>query len=149
MKKRINQLNLYDTLTYKLDKLHRHISRLREHSYLTRTGLPMSEGRCLASIGFMGDLSVRELAERANLHSGQVSRTAQSLVEKGLVKKVTSVEDAREVRLSLTDAGGEVWQRVSETIGHHNAEFFSSLTSEERDEFSRLLSKLIEASAKS
>lgn len=144
MRKRIpGDSDLFDTITYKLDTLHRTISLLREHSYITRTGLSMSEGRCLATIGSIGVVNLRDLAQRANLHPGQASRTVQALVQRGLATKKASPTDAREVQLTLTKDGIKVWQLVTETIDLHNAEFFASLTDKERLEFSRMLSKLI------
>ena len=61
--RRVNEIvpivmKLFETLIYKVDTMHRQISRLREHSYLTFRGLPMSGGRCLAAIGSMSDFSV-------------------------------------------------------------------------------------------
>lgn len=144
MSKRIpTNSELFDTITYKLDTLHRTISLRREHSYITRTGLSMSEGRCLATIGSIGVVNLRDLAGRANLHPGQASRTVQALVARGLAAKKTNITDAREVQLSLTKEGAKAWQQVTETIDLHNAEFFGSLTDKERQEFSRMLSKLI------
>jgi DNA-binding MarR family transcriptional regulator len=103
----------------------------------------MSEGRCLASIGSFAPLSIVDLAQRANLHKGQASRAAQSLVDRGLVSKQVSPDDGRGVVLTLTRRGELAWQRVMRVVANRNDELVGCLTATERRQLSTLLDRLI------
>ena len=67
------------TLTYRLHQLHKLTDMDSQSVYPERTGLSMSDGRCLTTIGTFEPLSVKELADKANLNKGQASRAAQAL----------------------------------------------------------------------
>ena len=86
-------LQLDRTLTYRLHQLHKLTDADSQSVYPERTGLSMSDGRCLTTVGTFEPLSVKELAIKANLNKGQASRAAQALVDQGLVLKVDHPED--------------------------------------------------------
>eukprot|EP01034_Spumella_vulgaris_P029464 gene29464-36524_t len=98
------------TLTYRLHQLHKLTDADSQAVYPERTGLSMSDGRCLTTIGTFEPLSVKELAEKANLNKGQASRGAQALVDQGLVLKEDHPGDGRGVVLTLTPAGSQVFK---------------------------------------
>ena len=132
------------TLTHRLHTLHKLSDRVSQAAYPAAAGLSMSEGRCLAAIGAHAPLSVRALAEAANLDKAQASRAAQALVDAGLVVKVAHDRDARGVVLSLTDAGRARWRRVMALIERRNTEIFGVLSDDERSWFGDMLDRLIE-----
>jgi len=135
---------LHRTLTHRLHTLHKLTDRASQAAYLTATGLPLGEGRCLAAIGAFAPLSVVELADRANLNKGQASRAAQSLVDQGLVAKTANAADARGVELTLTRKGRTVWRRVMAVIERRNEEIFGGLDADGRALLGDLLDRLIE-----
>ncbi len=147
-RKKRADVELGDALTYKLYRVHKQIDRISQTSYLEGSGLPLSEGRCLATIGTFGPFTLRELAERANLHAGQASRAAQKLFDKGLITKVQSASDARELRITLTEKGTTIWHKVMGVIHDHNTSVFACLSDAERDALSTILSKVIDATAR-
>lgn len=135
--------NLGGTVTFRLHTLAKLTDRVSQQAYVTETGLPLGEGRCLSAIGSFRPLSVIDLAARANLDKGQASRAAQSLVFQGLVRKQASTIDGRGVVLTLTAKGERLWQRVMDLVERRNAEITACLSAAERAQLDRLLDRLV------
>ncbi len=131
-------------LTYRLHRLHKLTDLESQREYPTATGLTISDGRCLGAIGAFGPMSIKDLAQMANLNKGQASRAAQSLVEQGLVSKQGVAEDGRGVSLSLTGQGQRTWQKTMDMIAKRNHEIFGCLSQLEEQQFSLLLDRLLE-----
>ncbi len=131
-------------LTYRLHRLHKLTDRESEAAYLDEVGLPLGEGRCLAAAGAFAPLSVNDLARRANLTKARASRAAQSLVDRGLVRKRPSDADGRGVVLTLTPEGEALWTRVMDLIARQNERIFGGLAAAEQAELGRLLDLLID-----
>jgi DNA-binding MarR family transcriptional regulator len=135
--------NLGGTVTFRLHTLAKLTDRVSQQAYVTETGLPLGEGRCLSAVGSFRPLSVIDLAARANLDKGQASRAAQSLVDQGLVRKQASAIDGRGVVLTLTAKGERLWQRVMDLVERRNAEITACLSAPERAQLDRLLDRLV------
>jgi len=132
------------SLTYRLHQLHKITDLESQQSYVDAVGLSLSDGRCLATIGSFGPLSVNELAAQSNLNKSQASRAAQFLVERGLVEKVGHPEDGRGVLLSLTAAGRRLWLRTIRMVEERNAQIFGCLSAREQAVLSDMFDRLIE-----
>lgn len=131
------------TLTYRLHQLHKLTDADSQSAYPEQTGLSMSDGRCLTTIGTFEPLSVKELAEKANLNKGQASRAAQALVDQGLVLKVDHPGDGRGVVLTLTPMGRLIFERAMAMIAQRNDQIFGCLTPQEQATLSTMLDRLI------
>ncbi len=103
-------------LTYRLHRAARCADRDAGAAYAEACGLGVSEGRCLVAIGAFEPLSLVDLARAANQDKGHASRSAQALVDRGLVAKEASASDARGVVLRLTRAGRPVHARAMKMI---------------------------------
>lgn len=131
-------------LTYRLHVLNKITDRDTNRAYLEDCGIPLGEARCLAAIGRYAPLSVNDLARTANLNKGQASRSAQALVDRGLVEKALSASDGRGVVLTPTAAGMTQYQRVVDLIARRNDEIFGCLDAEEQRALGAMLDRLIE-----
>ncbi len=134
------------TLSYRLHLLHKLTDMDSQHAYLREAGLSLSDGRCLATIGTFEPLSVKDLAQRANLDKGQASRAAQALVDQGLVCKQHDKADARGVVLTLTDAGRAAFERTMALVRRRNQQIFGCLSEAEQQTLSTLFDRLIDHS---
>ena len=134
-----------ETLTYRLHRLHRFSDRDSARAYQDEVGMSMSDGRCLAAIGTFGAMSIKNLADKANLDKAQASRSAQSLVEQKLVVKTGSLEDGRGVVLELTPAGQVHWRRAMDVINKRNQQIFGKLSPLEQLALGEILDRLIAA----
>jgi DNA-binding MarR family transcriptional regulator len=142
---RSREPSLERTLTYRLHLLHKMTDQGSQHAYPKETGLSLSDGRCLATVGSFEPLSVNDLARRANLNKGQASRAAQYLVEQGLVHKQDDMEDGRGVVLTLTPAGRKVWVRTMALVNKRNEQIFGCLSAREQAALGALLDRLIDS----
>jgi DNA-binding MarR family transcriptional regulator len=138
-----NGTPLARSLTYRLHLLHKITDQVSQQRYEEALGMSLSDGRCLATIGSFGPLSVNELAEHSNLNKSQASRGAQALVEQGLVEKVDHPGDGRGVLLELTSAGRRLWARSMALIEQRNDDIFGCLTAREQAALSELFDRLI------
>lgn len=129
-------------LTYRLHRVNKLTDRDSLRAYLHECGLPLSEGRALAAIGRFAPLSVKDLAQAANLDKAQASRSAQALVQRGMVSKQTSAADGRGVVLALTPAGESAYQDVMAMIARRNAEIFGCLAPVEQQALATLLDRV-------
>jgi DNA-binding MarR family transcriptional regulator len=131
------------SLTYRLHLLHKITDLVSQQSYLDAIGLSLSDGRCLATVGSFGPLSVNELADHSNLNKSQASRAAQYLVDQGYVQKVDHPGDGRGVLLSLTPAGRRLWTRTMQLIEQRNEQIFGCLSAQEQAVLSDMFDRLI------
>lgn len=131
------------TLTYRLHQLHKLTDADSQSVYPEQTGLSMSDGRCLTTIGTFEPLSVKELAEKSNLNKAQASRGAQALVDKGLVRKEDRPDDGRGVVLTLTPAGRKVFKRAMDMVNQRNEQIFGCLSDKEQASLSAMFDRLI------
>ncbi len=141
--------SLERTLTYRLHLLHKLTDQDSQHAYPRETGLSLSDGRCLATIGSFEPLSVKDLAQQANLNKGQASRAAQALVDLGLVCKQHDSHDARGVVLTLTESGRQAFARTMALVNQRNQEIFGCLNADEQACLSALFDRLIQHSLRS
>lgn len=136
-------MQLERTLTYRLHQFHKLTDADSQSIYPKRTGLSMSDGRCLITVGTFEPLSVKELAEKANLNKGQASRAAQALVDQGLVLKADHPGDGRGVVLTLTPAGRKIFKRAMDMVTQRNEEIFGCLSDKEQASLSSMFDRLI------
>jgi DNA-binding MarR family transcriptional regulator len=140
---KVNRVTLDRTLTYRLHQLHKLTDADSQSAYPEQTGLSMSDGRCLTTIGTFEPLSVKELAEKANLNKGQASRAAQALVDQGLVLKADHPGDGRGVVLTLRPAGRKVFERAMAMVAQRNQDIFGCLNAKEQASLSAMFDRLI------
>jgi DNA-binding MarR family transcriptional regulator len=137
------------SLTYRLHLLHKITDQVSQQRYEQELGMSLSDGRCLATIGSFGPLSVNELAEHSNLNKSQASRGAQALVDQGFVIKVDHPEDGRGVLLELTPGGRRLWARSMALIDERNADIFGCLSAREQQALSEMFDRLIDHNRRS
>lgn len=136
------KLKLDRFLTYRLHRVARLSDRETGAAYLAECGLNLGEARCLAAIGSFEPLSLNDLARAANQDKGHASRSAQSLVESGLVSKEASASDGRGVVLRLTRKGRGLHVRTMRLIGQRNDDAFAVLSAAERRALGEMLDRL-------
>ncbi|GAA5232533.1 MarR family transcriptional regulator [Verticiella sediminum] len=136
-------LKLESALTYRLHTINKLGDRDTNRAYTQEFGLSLGEGRCLAAIGRFEPVSVNDLARASNLDKGHASRSAQALVERGLVRKAVSEQDGRGVVLTLTASGQQTYEQVLTMIARRNREIFGCLSGEEQARLGEMLERVI------
>jgi DNA-binding MarR family transcriptional regulator len=77
-------------------------------------------------------LSVKDLGDRLGLSDAAMSRGADALVQRGLVDRIEDPQDRRVKRLSLTDAGHDLAQKLVQLRMARISDFVASLSPKER-----------------
>ena len=126
-------------LSGKLVQLGNLLLRSASGRYRSRFGLRNEEWRILALLGSDESLPLTELARRAGLRKSQLSRGAANLIQKGLLSRIVSREDAREARLHLTRRGRRTHDAILASAAQRSAYLASGLG---KTEVRRLLKTL-------
>lgn len=84
------------------------------------------------------------LADKMGMTKGAISKLAERLIAKGIVKRADSKEDKRAHTLSLTQKGRAAIPVLAALADANDTEFFGVLTKKEHDALLRLLKALAE-----
>ncbi len=77
-----------------------------------RTGLTPSQFDIVATLGNTQGMSFKELGERTLITKGTLTGVIDRLQEKGLVERITQLEDRRSTLVKLTKQGEAEFKRV-------------------------------------
>lgn len=108
-------------------------------------GIAVSEWIVVSILSERPGISINDLAHFAGMHQAPVSRIVEKLTQKGLVSRVTSMEDRRSVNVKLTDEGMKLRNRLV-GIGSQNAKKnFECLDDEEYEAFMATIKKVLKS----
>ena len=110
--------------------------------YAQKFGLPVSQWKVLAIIGYYAPMSAKEVAELTSLQPEKVTRAVDGLVAQHYVIRRQDPADRRRVILSLAAKGKDVYHDSERIRGAIEDEFLDVLQPAEREMFHRILDKL-------
>jgi DNA-binding MarR family transcriptional regulator len=113
----------------------------KETEIFGRYGLSAVEGHLLLMVAEQGSLSPSAAAEKLGVARSRLTPLAQSLVEKGLLKRADSKSDRRAHELKLTPAGAAAAKGAAEFRQRFHARLLEGFSPAERE---RLLTALAE-----
>ncbi|RFU14468.1 MarR family transcriptional regulator [Rhodobacteraceae bacterium W635] len=134
---------LNDFLPYQLAVVAERVSRQFARHYREMFGLSRAEWRVVAHLSQQSEVSVREIAARAELDKSKVSRAVARLEAQGYVSKRASPTDRRLVVLALTGKGKEMIRALTPIVQRYQEEVLRDLGSD-ADGFRRALKRLME-----
>lgn len=105
-------------------------------------GISLAQCHTLLEIEKNSEISVTELARSLSLDKSTVSRTVDGLVNIKMVDRVIPKENRRLALAKLTDSGQEVCSSINYTNDSYIRKVMYDFTTEEREEFLRLFSRL-------
>ncbi|WP_250459929.1 MarR family winged helix-turn-helix transcriptional regulator [Microbulbifer litoralis] len=112
---------------------------------LARAGFQLSppQTQLLQMIGVEPGISAGALARRSGRDKATITRMLAPLVADGWVLRSPDPDDARRQQLSLSGDGMEVLRKIRRARLRAHEEFFSALSSEEKQQLSGLLQKCL------
>lgn len=132
--------DLRDFMPYLLNQAAEETSRAFSETYRKKYGMLQTEWRVLFHLGRYGDMTAKDICDRARIHKTKVSRAVHALEEKRFLSRKTRPDDRRHEVLSLTKQG----LRVFGDLNLSAQAFDATLTAEyEPDELARLRQALI------
>ncbi|HZW21853.1 MarR family winged helix-turn-helix transcriptional regulator [Noviherbaspirillum sp.] len=126
------QLGMTGLLSFRLHSVANMLSRGAAMRYRREFGVTLWEWRTIALVGGQPGMSLKELAKIAGLDKSQVSRVVTGLTERRLLLRSTDENDARGIRLSLTNAGQRLYQGLIQAAAERNEAILGALTQQER-----------------
>ena len=110
--------------------------------YRKKYGISRTEWRVLAHLGEFGQMTAKDICERASLHKTKVSRAVVALEDKRWLNRSTNEQDRRVEHLMLSKAGGQAYQDLTKEADKLNAELVAGLSAEELATFRKVLDVL-------
>ena len=105
-------LQLGDFVPFRLNRLAAEVSEHLATIYRERFGLEIPEWRVMATVGPERGCTAQYIARSTRMHKTRVSRAIAHLEKRGLMTRVTSSADRREMELCLTKAGRRVYAEL-------------------------------------
>lgn len=123
-----------------------HLVRQRETALgreLARTGLTLSQWQVLATLSRLAKATMGEVAAFCATDRTTLTRTVDRMVEDDLVKRDRDVVDRRQVHLSLTAKGLEVYQTALLEVTQFNDRLAGVLNLEEKARLQQLVRRVL------
>jgi DNA-binding MarR family transcriptional regulator len=134
-------LNLNTFFPYQFSVLAQQITEFVAQIY-EKFGLSKMEWRVLATIGYHGEISARDICEFTHLDKMQVSRAINKLIQSELLLQQSSLEDRRKNLLSLTAKGNKLYQEIIPLVKNQEQQLLDGLTPQECEQLKMLTAKL-------
>ncbi|MET8250802.1 MarR family winged helix-turn-helix transcriptional regulator [Micromonospora sp. NPDC005197] len=100
--------------------------------------------RLLAALAESGPASQADLGRRCAIDGSDVVAAVNDLTGRGLVVRAPDPADRRRNVISLTEAGADEAHRMADTVARVQDDLLAPLSSAERDQLTRLLTRLLE-----
>lgn len=110
--------------------------------YRERYGMLRTEWRVLFHLGRYGEMTAKQVCERARLHKTKVSRAVAALEDKRLLTRKQMEEDRRHEALSLTKSGKAAYSDLLGAARKFDADLMADFSDAEREILRRCLEKI-------
>ena len=97
-------------LPYLLNQAAEESSLAFQRVYKGRYGMLRTEWRVLFHLGIYGEMTAKEIGQRAKMHKTKISRAVQRLAERRFLDRARDDADRRSEKLSLTAAGRAAYE---------------------------------------
>ncbi len=123
--------DLMDFLPYLLNQAAEQTSLEFQKLYREKYGMLRTEWRVLFHLGCYGDLTAKEICDRARIHKTKVSRAVVALEQKRYVTRHEIETDRRRATLTLTRQGKSVFRELSSAARDFDAKLRATMTKDE------------------
>lgn len=131
--RRNSEFNPQDFLPYLLNQAAEALSLEFQRHYRGQYGMLRTEWRVLFHLGCYGDMTAKEICDRAGLHKTKVSRAVAALQAKRILTRRELERDRRHAILQLTAKGQRVFAELSRAAHSFDSEVRASMTPEEAE----------------
>lgn len=129
-------------LTYRVNVLSNLLNKQTERFLKKEHGIAIPDWRVLFLLAKAGPMSVRDLAVLSKTDKALVSRVVSRLIKLDLVHRKSNDYDARQVQVSITAAGVEVYNQILPHAAERQRILLSTLETDEVEALDRILDKL-------
>ncbi len=127
-------------------RIHRasQLLRNRFNAVVNSEGLFSGQHHIIILLKHSNGLTLSEVAKELGVTPATASVSVKRMEKAGFIKKLPDENDARTVRLYLTDKGEAVTENIKEKMDAQESRITNGLTAEERATLSALLDRVIE-----
>jgi DNA-binding MarR family transcriptional regulator len=136
------KLRLQDYLPYRLSVAANAVSNLIARAYEDRFDLKIPQWRLIAVLADEGPLTPQVLCERTVMDKVTVTRAAQGLLERSLIKREPNSSDGRSHRLLLTASGERLHDQVAPLALEYETQLLAGIDQREIKMLERQLRRL-------
>jgi DNA-binding MarR family transcriptional regulator len=137
-----DDFDLQDFLPYLLNRAAEESSLEFQKVYKNRYGMLRNEWRVLFHLGNYGEMTAKEIGERARLHKTKISRAVQRLEERRFLLRSRSDTDRRLENLTLTAMGQTAYHELCGVAGQYDARLAAQFSADEAALLRKMLRKL-------
>ena len=135
-------LDLRDFLPYLLAQAAEQTSVGFQRYYKSRYGMLRTEWRVLFHLGRYGDMTAKDICERARLHKTKVSRAVTALQAKRFLTREQQERDRRHETLGLTRAGRAAYSDLSAEAQRFDKHVMAEFSDQDAEVLRRCLIKI-------
>jgi DNA-binding MarR family transcriptional regulator len=139
------KLRLQDYLPYRLSVAANAVSNLIARAYEDRFDLKIPQWRLIAVLAEEGPLTPQVLCERTIMDKVTVTRAAQGLLERSLIKREPNSSDGRSHRLVLTASGERLYEQIAPLALEYETQLLAGVDQREIKTLERQLRRLEQA----
>jgi DNA-binding MarR family transcriptional regulator len=136
---------LDEFLPYRLSVAANAVSKLIASAYARKFDLSIPEWRLIAVLHQDKSATQQELVGRTVMDKVAVSRAAQSLEERGLIRRENDAVDGRAVRTTLTRAGRDLFAAIEPAALGYEQKLLANFTKAETRQLHEFLARLRDA----
>ena len=108
-------------------------------------GITLAQCQILTELGNTKEVCIAGLAQVLGTDSSTISRTANRMVESGIIDRITNCTDRRYVSLTLTDKGKKLYEHIEDKGNHYYAKVFERIPQEKREQVLESFTLFVEA----
>jgi DNA-binding MarR family transcriptional regulator len=127
-----HNFDLQDFLPYLLNQAAEESGLEFQKVYKQRYGMLRTEWRVLFHLGRYGDMTAKDICDRARVHKTKVSRAVSALENRCFLKRVQMEQDRRHERLSLTPPGASAYNDLQGVAADYDAKLAAEFSVEEQ-----------------
>lgn len=128
-----------------IKSMERKLGVLSESGMACCGGVSLAQCHALVQIGRTGKTSLIELSRILELDNSTLSRTINSLCEKGLAERVADPQDRRYIRISLTDEGARLYALIEKNMNSFYKNIFDAIPEDKQEQVIKSLQILLKA----
>ncbi len=137
-----DEFDLNGFLPYLLNRAAETTSLAFQHHYKGRYGMLRTEWRVLAHLGRYGDMTAKQIGQRAGIHKTKISRAVAALEHKRFLTRNVLADDRRHEQLGLTKAGRSAFNDLGRVAAEFDAKLMDQFMPEEAQIIKRALTRI-------
>ncbi len=126
-----DDFDLLNFLPYLLNRAAEESSLEFQQAYKDRYGMLRTEWRVLFHLGNYGEMTAKEIGDRAKIHKTKVSRAVHKLETRRYLIRARSESDRRVEQLTLTPLGQSVYRELRGVAEQYDAKLAAMFSADE------------------